>query len=184
MMLPVEFSATGPLALVGIAAVLLGWLLARVGRALGVLLLAAGAVALVGLLALTLFHQSRATAATATAAAVATTGQAVSSVAVTVLAVLLLIAVLGGGGVIGYLYLRLRRAERQGRWLPGPNARWGRAGEMPSVPWWMYVPPPPAWWGYPPPLPMVRTANTGYVVIDEDEEVDLEALPWEEDWGW
>ena len=180
-MLPVDPSSTGALILMGIASVLLGLILVRVGRALGVLLAVFGVVALVGLLAAALFQQSRATATAATAAAVATTGQTVNSVAVTVLAVLLLLAVLVGAGVIGYLYLRLRRAERQGRWLPGPNARWGRAGEMPPGPRWMYPPLPPVWWRYPPPMRGVREPDV-YAV--DDEEPELDALPWGEEWGW
>ena len=169
----------------GILAVVGGILLIRVLQRIGLVLILIGVLILAGVLGLALLRQSAATQTAAAAATVASAGQTVNGVAVTVLAVLLLLAVLAGAGVIGYLYLRLRRAERRGRWLPGPNAYWGRAGEMqPPAPWWAYMPPPPAWWGYPP-LPTVRGANTGHVVIDdEDEEVDLEALPWEEDWGW
>jgi hypothetical protein len=180
-----DLPPTGVVVAVALAAVLFGLILARVGRTLGTLLLVLGLVALAGLLTLALFRQSRATAAAATAAAVATTGQAVSSVTVTLLTMLLVVAVLSGGGMIGYLYLRLRRAERRGRWLPGPNARWGRAGEMPSASWWMYVPPPPAWWGYPPQIGMGYGGPTVYVIDEGDEEPDLDALPWGgKEWEW
>ncbi|HHS96651.1 MAG TPA: hypothetical protein ENK08_01930 [Chloroflexi bacterium] len=184
-MLPVDPSSTGTLVLGGIAIGLLGLMLLRLGRALGVLLIVLGVMVFLGLLAVALLQQSKATAATATAATVATAGQAASGVAVTVLAVLLVIVILGGGGVVGYLYLRLRRAERRGRWLPDPNARWGRAGEMPPVPWWMYPPLPPVWWRYPPPMEMGRGyGEPPIIVVDDEEGPGLDALPWEEEWGW
>ena len=159
---------------------LLGLLLIRVGRALGVLLLVLGLVAILGLMAVALLHQSRAAETAAAAAVVATTGQTMNGVAVTVLLVVLLVVLLAGGTAILYLLYRLRRAERRGRWLPGPNARWGRVETppVPRYPWWML--PPPPWWGYP---PQVRTEEPAVYVIEGDEEPDLEALPWEE-WGW
>jgi len=183
MTLPVDLSSTGAALAMGIAALVLGLLLVRIGRALGVLLAVLGLVALLGLLAVALFHQSEATAATATAAVVATAGQAVSNVAVTVLAVLLVVVLLAGGVAVLYLLRRLRLAERQGRWLPGPNARWGRAGEMLPVPWWAYLPPP--WWRYPPPMRWEPQEPSVYVIEDEDEEPGLDALPWGgEGWEW
>jgi len=164
----------------GVGLLLLGLLLIRVGRALGVALLILGLVAILGLMVVALLHQSRAAETAAAAAVVATTGQTMNSTVVTVLAVLLVIVLLASGTVILYLLYRLRRAERRGRWLPGPNARWGRVETplVPPYPWWM-VPPPP-WWGYPP----ARTEGPAVYVIDEgDEEPDPMALPWEE-WGW
>jgi len=185
MTLPVDLPPTGTIVLVGLGLILLGLVLSRVGQALGIILLILGLMALLGLLAVTLFHQSRATAAAATAATVATTGQAVNSVAVTALTVLLVVVVFAGGASVLYLLYRLRRAEKRGQWLPGPNARWGRAGEMPPAPWWVYPPLPPVWWGYPPPMRGYGREPEGIYVIDnEDEGPNLEALPWEEEWGW
>lgn len=96
--------------------------------AIGVFLLAAGVIA--GLIAsVASAEQARATQAAASAAAVASTSQALATVAI----VLLVIAVLALLVLVGYLYLRLRRAEVQrGRWAPGPNALWRRAGEEPD----------------------------------------------------
>ncbi len=98
--------------------------------AIGVFLLAAGVIA--GLIALSVAsaEQARATQAAASAAAVASTSQALATVAI----VLLVIAVLALLVLAGYLYLRLRRAEdvQRGRWAPGPNALWRRAGEEPD----------------------------------------------------
>ena len=146
----------------GVGLLLLGLLLIRVGRALGVALLVL-LVAILGLMAVALLHQ-----------------RTMNGVAVTVLLVVLLVVLFASGTAILYLLYRLRRAERRGRWLPGPNARWGRVETplVPPYPWWM-VPPPP-WWGYPP----ARTEGPAVYVIDEgDEEPDPMALPWEE-WGW
>ena len=80
---------------------------------------------------------------TATAATVAATGQTASSVGQTVLAVLLLLVLLGAVVTIGYLLLRLRRAERRPPGLrqhglldysptrfPDPNAYGSRTPDM------------------------------------------------------
>ncbi len=91
-------------------------------------------VALVLTLAWALGAQATATQQVATAATVSAAGQTANSVAVTVLATLLGLTGLTGAGLGGYLWLRLRRAERQvptGRWLPGPNAQWNRS-ELPA----------------------------------------------------
>lgn len=186
MTMPANPLSAGTILLMGIVTVLLGLLLVRLGRALGTLLIILGLTALIGLLAAALSHRSRATATAVTAATVAVAGQGASNLAVTMLTILLVTVVVAGGGAILYLVYRLRRAEKWGKWLPGPNARWQGGREMPPPPWWwIRLLPPPAWWEYPGSMGMGR----GYkeppiIVIDSEEEgLDLDALPWEE-WGW
>ena len=96
--------------LLGVGALVL---LARFGK----MLVYGGVIVgvLVGVAALVdaLRQQARATRQTATAATVAATGQTASSVGQTVLGVLLLVVLLSAAGIIGYLLVRLRRAERR-----------------------------------------------------------------------
>lgn len=126
--------------LVGLAALLL---LVRFGKQLlrGILLLVGAAVVVT--IARALLHQSRATQQVATAATLATSGQTASSLGQTILISVLLLVLLGGAGLSGYLYLRLRRAERgasplrqrrqatwprvntaRPTWTPEADARW------------------------------------------------------------
>ncbi len=123
--------------LVGLGALIL---VARFGKQLlRAILILAGAVAVTAV-AVALLSQSRATQQTATAATIATAGQTAGTISQTVLLVLLLLVILCGVGLSGYLYLRLRRAERRPGmyprqrgpahektvWVSGPDAQWQR----------------------------------------------------------
>lgn len=92
---------------------------------------------IIGLLAWGLGQQATATRQVATAATVSAAGQTANSVAVTVLALVLSVTLLLALGMSGYLWLRLRRAERHapaaGQWLPGPHAQWGRETAPPGA---------------------------------------------------
>lgn len=96
------------------------------------ILLSLGLLVVIVLLAWALGEQASATRQIATAATVSAAGQTAGSVTATVLATLLAVVLLGAGGVVVYLLLRLKLVERRlsenaprvGRWLPGPNARW------------------------------------------------------------
>jgi hypothetical protein len=92
-------------------------------------------------------QQARATQQTATAATLATTGQTAGTIGQSVLLGLLLLVILCGAGLSGYLYLRLRRAERRPgmyprqrgpvrektAWLSGPDAQWQRRPTQPDT---------------------------------------------------
>jgi hypothetical protein len=95
--------------LVGLGALLL---IVRFGKQLLRAVLFVVGAAVIITIALALLQQSRATQQTATAATLATTGQTASSLGQTILVSVLLLVLLGGAGLSGYLYLRLRRAER------------------------------------------------------------------------
>ena len=101
-------------------------LLARAVK-VGALLLLAGLLIVAVIAAnMSAAQQARATQAAAVAATTASAGQTIAIVAI----ILLIIVVLALLGLVGYLYLRLRRAEAQrGRWAPGPNALWRREGD-------------------------------------------------------
>lgn len=123
--------------LLGVGALVL---LARFGKILVYGALIIGGLAAVAAVADALRQQARATRQTATAATVAATGQTASSVGQTVLGVLLLVVLISAAVAIGYLLLRLRRAERghpgnpqrvrpasaapPTSWTSGPNAYW------------------------------------------------------------
>lgn len=88
-----------------------------------------GLVLAILMLVAVLFAMANNAAATrqiATAATVSATGQTVGSIAVIILATLLAVAL----GVIGYLSLRMRAGRGSGKWISGPNAQWGRTGEL------------------------------------------------------
>jgi len=134
--------------LTGVAVALLGVLILRMGRKLAIFLLAAGGMAVAGVVALALLGQAAASreaakAATkaATAATVAASGQAVSSVMLAVLASAVLFVLALAGVAVGYFWLRAQRAERQvaqvvrarGKWVSGPNARWQRIPSPPTA---------------------------------------------------
>jgi hypothetical protein len=88
-------------------------LLARFGKILVYGALVIGGLGAIAFVADALRQQARATRQTATAATVAATGQTANSVGQTVLAVLLLVVLLTAAVAIGYLWLRLRRAEQR-----------------------------------------------------------------------
>jgi hypothetical protein len=97
------------------------------------LILAGLAVAVV--IAWTIAMQATATKQTATAATVSAAGSTAGNIAVLLLVGLLVLVVLIAGGYILLLRWRLRGqlprrlGDPAGRWLPGPNAQWGRAGD-------------------------------------------------------
>lgn len=126
--------------LVGIGVLVL---LARFGKVLVYGALIVGVLGALAFVADALRQQARATRQTATAATVAATGQTASSVGQTALAVGLLLVLLGAAVTIGYLLLRLRRAERRPPGLrqhgllayrpprfPDPNAYGSRTPDM------------------------------------------------------
>jgi len=90
---------------------------------------------IIALFAWALGEQASATRQIAAAATVSAAGQTAGSVTATVLTILLVLVLLGAGGAVGYLWLRMKRLERQlsgptprtGRWASGPNARWEQA---------------------------------------------------------
>lgn len=97
------------------------------------ILMMLGLILMILVLLAVLFAMANSAAATrqvATAATVSAAGQTAGTIAVTILATLLAITL----GVIGYLSLRLRAAGNSaaGRWMPGPNARWGRIESAPQ----------------------------------------------------
>ncbi len=77
--------------------------------------------------------QAQAAIEAARAAQIAAGGQAVNTTLLTVLVVAFGFALLVALILIGYLlYQRNRQqVQSQGKWLPGPNARWGRVGDAP-----------------------------------------------------
>lgn len=129
--------------LLGLGALLL---IVRFGKQLLRAALFVGGAAVIITIALALLQQSRATHQAATAATIATTGQTASSLGQTILVTVLLLGVLGGAGLCGYLYLRLRRAERwpgmyprqrgpvpeKTAWVSGPDAQWQRRPTQPD----------------------------------------------------
>lgn len=106
-------------------------LVARYGKAL---LLVGALLALVAV-AWAWGEQATATRQVATAATVSAAGQTAGSVTATVLATLLVVVLLAAGGMVVYLWLRMKALERQARgpaprasrWVAGPNARWEQA---------------------------------------------------------
>ena len=105
-------------------------LVARYGKAL---LLVGALLALVAV-AWAWGEQATVTRQVATAATVSAAGQTAGSVTATVLATLLVVVLLAAGGVVVYLWLRMKALERQAsgaprasRWVAGPNARWEQA---------------------------------------------------------
>jgi len=105
-------------------------LVARYGKAL---LLVGALLALVAV-AWAWGEQATVTRQVATAATVSAAGQTAGSVTATVLATLLIVVLLAAGGVVVYLWLRMKALERQAsgaprasRWVAGPNARWEQA---------------------------------------------------------
>ncbi len=100
------------------------FLIARFARQIALAAVGLAALGVVALLAWAVAGQARATEQIAQVSTSANWG-------LTALIVLLLVVFLTAAVAIGYLYLRLRRAERRatrpsGGWLPGPNARWGQ----------------------------------------------------------
>lgn len=77
--------------------------------------------------------QAQAAIEAARAAQIAASGQAVNATLLTMLVVAFGFALLIALIALAYLlYQRTRQqAQPQGKWLPGPNARWGRVGDAP-----------------------------------------------------
>ncbi len=67
------------------------------------------------------------------AAQIAASGQAVNTALLTLLVVAFGFALLAALILSGYLLYQNRKARQapQGKWLPGPNAHWGRMGDAP-----------------------------------------------------
>lgn len=86
---------------------------------------------IIALFAWALGEQASATRQIAAAATVSAAGQTAGSVTATVLTILLVLVLLGAGGAVLYLWLRMKALERHlapaprtSRWVSGPNARW------------------------------------------------------------
>lgn len=77
--------------------------------------------------------QAQAAIEAARAAQIAASGQAINATLLTILVVVFGFALLVALILLGYLlYQRNRQqVQPQGKWLPGPNARWGRVGDAP-----------------------------------------------------
>ncbi|MBN1954999.1 MAG: hypothetical protein JW900_08115 [Anaerolineae bacterium] len=175
------------LVLILVAALVVAILVLRFAREIGRFLLVASGIGVAGIVGWALLAQARATQQVAETATVTSKGQAAAGIGVTVLAVLLAIVVAGAGGVVGYLLLRLRWAERRaGQWAPGPNARWGQMAQPGTYP--QALPPYPVGnrhleTSYPyasPPYLQQAQPPVIYVLPAVEEEDDLE--PW--GWGW
>lgn len=78
--------------------------------------------------------QAQAAIEAARAAQIASSGQAINTAMLTALVVAFGFALLVALIALAYLYQRqIRQPQPQGKWLPGPNARWGRAENQPSA---------------------------------------------------
>lgn len=73
--------------------------------------------------------QAQAAIEAARAAQIAASGQAINATLLTILVVVFGFALLVALILLGYLLYR--RKKSQGKWLSGPNARWGRVGDAP-----------------------------------------------------
>lgn len=75
--------------------------------------------------------QAQAAIEAARAAQIAATGQAVNTTLLTMLVVAFGFTLLVLLLLLGYLIYTHRKQQSGGKWLAGPNARWGRVGEAP-----------------------------------------------------
>jgi hypothetical protein len=78
-------------------------------------------------------QQAQAAIEAARAAKAAAVGQTSASLGLTAAVVFLVVLNIAAVGVIVWLILHIRKLQTQqppaGRWLPGPNARWGRLAD-------------------------------------------------------
>lgn len=75
--------------------------------------------------------QAQAAIEAARAAQIAVSGQAINATLLTVLVVAFGLSFLVSLILIGYLLYQRNKPQSQSKWLPGPNARWGRVGDFP-----------------------------------------------------
>lgn len=75
--------------------------------------------------------QAQAAIEAARAAQIAASGQAINTAVLTALVVAFSFALLVALILLGYLLYQRNKPQPQGKWLPGPNARWGRVEDAP-----------------------------------------------------
>lgn len=148
------------------AALVMGLILLRFARQIARFLLAAGALAVAGLIAWALIAQATASRRIADTAHVAVAAQARTDTLEAITVGFLVVAVVAVLGLAIYCYARWKLAERrlerqrQGGWTPGPNALWGREQQPQPSP---YALPSPTYYApYPPPPPPNYYLPAGY----------------------
>jgi hypothetical protein len=74
--------------------------------------------------------QAQAAIEAARAAQIAASGQAINTAMLTALVVAFGFALLVALILLGYMLYQRSKPQPQGKWLAGPNAKWGRAGDI------------------------------------------------------